>query len=361
MSVLECEPTFTIPQLDVPAHLITRNIHPNKHFPFLFAIMESVILGGRQAKDTHYAWLKVSYESGYNYEPTFGQVLFLFGPKQNGKTLLCNRVYVPLLGNKQANPYDYMVGKTTFSDDIFKAPVLAINDEEAPVDFKSKSAMLQKLKGFAANGKHTYHPKHLKKATVDWHGRMVITGNDDPNSLKMLVEINSNTEDKIIMLFTGPYCGEWPRKPVTEARIAHELPYFARWLLEWTPPANVMDSTNRCQVKSYHHPKLLQAATQQERSFTLVELIRLWVAKGIYWQSPSAPHNAPEVWEGDPTALFSQLCADNDRSMELLLRDWTVEKVAGALGTLARQGGLGVESIHADGKRLFRINSVEIG
>jgi len=254
-----------------------------------------------------------------------------------------------------------MVGKTTFSDDLFKSPVLAINDEEAPSDFKSKSAMLQKVKGFAANGRHTYHPKHLKKATTEWNGRFVCTGNDDPNSLKMLVEINSNTEDKIMMFQTGPYCGKWPRKQQTEARLAYELPYFARWLLEWTAPDYVMDPTNRCQVRSYHHPKLLAAATQQERSFSFVELLRLWINIGTYWSHGGPdPKNPPEVWEGDPTALMAQLVTDSTGAIETLLKDWNVEKIAGALSTLARQGTLGVESIHGKGNRNFRINKLEL-
>jgi len=71
---------FLIPRIAVPEYLITTNIHPGEHWPFTYAILESVLLGGRLAVDTFYAWLKVAYEAGYYYEPAFGQVVFIFGP-----------------------------------------------------------------------------------------------------------------------------------------------------------------------------------------------------------------------------------------------------------------------------------------
>jgi hypothetical protein len=76
---------------------------PERDFPFLWSVFQ--IIKGELGKQTFFGWLKVAYEAGYYYSPTYGQVMFMFGPKQNGKTLILNRVVTALLGGRQANPY----------------------------------------------------------------------------------------------------------------------------------------------------------------------------------------------------------------------------------------------------------------
>jgi len=348
---------FEVPMIPVPDYLVTKHIHPGVHWPLAWSIIESTYLGGRLARDTLYAWLKVAYMGAYYYEPCFGQVVFIFGPAQNGKTLVCNRIIVPLLGGKQANPYDYLVGKTTFNEEIFSAGVLAINDEESPADLRAKNTMLQKLKGFAANGRHAYSPKHLPRATTEWRGRLVITGNEDPNSLRMLVEINDNTVDKVLMFATQKYCTHFPSMGIVERQIAKELPYLARWLLELEYPSYVMDPANRCQVRSYQHPKMLAWSSQQERSFTLIELIRRWIDEGAYWKNPDiVTGKMNPTWTGSPTDLMGVMITDTDKSMEILLKDWNADKVSASLGSISRQPNLGIEALPGKKQRKFLIN-----
>jgi len=339
LTTLDGEQVLNISNIRALTPVDQEGMVPQVHYPFIWSILNTVILGGTHARDTLLAWMKIAYEAAYNYSPIYGQALFIFGPKQNGKTLICNRIIVPLLGGKQANPFQYMTGQTDFSDDLFKAGVLAINDEEAPNDNRQRTTMLQRLKALVANGKHTYHPKYMSKSVVEWYGRVVITGNDDPNSQKMLVEVNSNTEDKVIMLATQNYGFQWPSRRVIEDNIAKELPFFARGLLEMEIAPECLDSENRAQVKSYQHPLLLAASAQQERSYNLVELLQIWMTTGHYWKKPVDP---PETWEGNPTGLMHQLTADGAGAMENLLREWSSDKVAVSLGTLARQGAPGI-------------------
>jgi len=55
------------------------------------------------------------------------------------------------------------MGDTDFSDDILSAPILAINDEDAPPEHK-KAIFEQKVKAIVANNEHSYHPKFMKKS-----------------------------------------------------------------------------------------------------------------------------------------------------------------------------------------------------
>ena len=91
-------------------------------------------------------WLKIAYDNVLNHHSNPGQAIFICGPKNNGKTLLCEEIVAPLLGNRTGNPMDFILGETTFNSDLFETALLAANDEAPPADERLRRRMASRLK-----------------------------------------------------------------------------------------------------------------------------------------------------------------------------------------------------------------------
>lgn len=305
-------------------------------FPLLWKILSGLFVPRDDfyPLDTFLAWTRRAYIAIRERRPAMGQALFLCGPVSNGKTLLCAHVLKPAFGGRMANPYKYFVGETDFTDDLFGAALWAINDEESP-DEKGKGKMLSKIKSSVVNPEQTFHPKFCKKLSLPWQGRIFCTLNDDALSTGQLPEVNEATRDKMMFFATQPFVGEWPERAELEAVMARELPFFLRWLLDWTPPEAVLGTgrESRMGVKSYFDPHILGLSHQQAYSYNFRELLEVWV--------PLAPEfNDAQEWRGSPTRLFATI--GNNPSLVPLLRDWTVAKAAKSLTALARVPDTGV-------------------
>lgn len=302
-----------------------------------------------------HGWTKRTYLAAYEQKPVPGQAVLLCGPRSNGKTLFCLRILAAILGGRISNPYQYMLRNTSFSSDIFKSGLLAINDEDAPSDERERKAWQQAIKAFVANPSQTYHPKFCEKMSIEWLGRLFITLNEDPQSIEILPEINSNTRDKIMLFGSQPFDGLWPDKYTLERQIIIELPYWIRGeLIDRPYYEDVIEPGSRMGVISFHDPEIIKLSRRQEHSYNLYELLEVWQKEGLYWTDPSA---VKTEWEGTATELLTLLC-DTQRA-GILLKDWSTYKVAKALTTLARNGSKGIEVIGTARGRKFKIRKFQ--
>lgn len=336
--------------------LNTSNIHaltpaskdgvvPVEDYPFAEQLMRN-LFRDEIPLWTFCAWLKRAYHAQLNYLPKMGQAIFICGPKENGKTLLLMKIVKVLLGNRSANPYAYFTGETSFNSELFEVPFLAINDEEAPANDAARQKYQSRLKAFCVNPEHSYHPKFCVKLSVPWCGRCGSSLNEDPASVGLLPEVNSNTQDKMMFFASHPYQGTWPESEVIEATLERELPYFAKWLLEWTPPPEVL-APGRMGVKSYYDAGVLKLSRQQFQSFHCAEMLRAWINCSAYWVDGKKTD-----WEGTPTDLQSQvfLC----EPLAMLSREWTVNRLSKALIDRSRIEGSGIKLVPSS-NRIFRI------
>lgn len=324
---------------------------PEKDFPWIWSFLNGLFPRPELKPLDHFlAWLQRSYRVVLQHKRFMGQAVFLCGPKNNGKTLLCLQIVAPLMGNRIANPIDYMTGETGFNSELFSSALLAVNDEDSPNSEHARKRMLAKLKGLVVNPVHKYHAKFEKPVTIDYIGRIFITLNDDPGSVGMLLEVEQNTRDKQMYFASQPYSGEFPLQEELEAIIARELPYFAHWLLNiYQPPADVL-SRDRMGVKSYFDPKILELSNQQTFASNLAELVKVWMRQDAYWSE------GVKDWTGTPTELLAclQVCVDTAG----IAREWTQLKVSKSLTALAKQDGSGV-SFASETGRDFKITKHE--
>lgn len=327
---------------------------PDKDFPFISKLIRGLFARPELGPLDHFlTWLKFGHNAFLNYEKHIGQAIFLCGPRNNGKTLLCDRIVAPLLGNRTANPMDYLTGNTPFNDELFHAGLLSINDEDAPKNDGERSKMLARLKSFVVNPSHTYHPKFLSRVTIYWTGRVFVTLNDDPSSVGMLPEISQATMDKMMFFGSQAYDGAFKSQKETEATIAAELPYFSHWLLNvYQPPEAVLSNEYRGGVRSYFDPHILELGRQQLYAYNLDELLRSWFRVAPYWID-----GKNDTWVGTPTDLLTDIGSYDP--LKAVSREWTQSKVARALTALAKQDTGGV-CFEGETGREFRINRDKI-
>jgi hypothetical protein len=323
---------------------------PEIDFPFLHLFLNNHFARPElNPKDHFLGWLQRFYRSMYHYEPTLGQGVFLCGPGGNGKTLLCLRVVGGLCNDRMSSPIEYFYGESQFNDEVFQSPFIAINDEDAPKNDAARTKYAAKMKSWIVNPTHTYHPKFCRRQTVEWFGRIFATLNDDAQSVGILPEVNANTFNKMSFYASQDFPFPWP-KGGAGAAVAKELPNFARWLLDYyVCPNEVLSDDPRTGVKSFYDPIILNLGTQQNPSFNLVELLRLWVA------IDSEVIKTGE-WVGTPTELLAKLSLTT--SLVSVLRDWNVYKIAKNLTALTRLS-LGI-TFADEGQRQFKIDAKEL-
>jgi len=321
------------------------NVSP-EHFPWTWNFLIH-LFPEELALWTFLAWLKRGYISLTQFRRYMGQVLFLCGPKNSGKTLLAVRIIAPILGGIYRNPYDYFVGNTAFTDELFGAGLWAINDEDAPANEAQRQKFIARIKSASVNPEHTYHPKFQQKFLVSWQGRMVVTLNDDIAAVGILPELNSNTEDKLMFLRALSYQGSFPPNHVLEPIIAAELPDFVEWVMEWDEPEDVL-ADNRMGVKSYFDPDILAMARHQAASHNLSELL-------VKWQQASSEWENKEEWQGNATDLLTDISLCDP--LRRLADEWKVFTLAKRLVELAKIPGSGVTQ--PDGaSRYFKITRI---
>lgn len=329
-----------------PAENITGD--PTQDFPFIWRFLNGYFApreGHYQPLDHFLGWLQRFYTSLINYNKAMGQAQFHCGPPGNGKTLLCIRIIGGMCGGRMSTPIDYFYGDTVFNDEIFEAPLIAINDEDSPKTEGAKTKFATKIKAFTVNPTHTHHAKFSTRPMVEWVGRIFVTLNDDPYSVIVLPEVNSNTFDKMSFYASQPFVGDWPVN--TDVTVATELPKFCRWLVDhYKLPAALRSGDPRTGVKSYYDPVILDLSKQQVFAYNLVELLRIWA-------SVDAEMQAGGEWKGTPSALLARLSLSPE--LQLLLKDWSVPRVAKSLTTLARQGDTGIT--YDEGQRTFKITA----
>lgn len=318
-------------------------------FPWLWSFLNGLFDSVDAGSLEHFlAWLRRFYKAQYEYRADLGQAVFLCGPRNNGKSLLCLKIVKPLIGDRIANPYDYLTGQTAFTDDLFTTPFLVMNDESAPEREDVKQKLLARLKAFIVNPSHTYHPKFCSRLNINWTGRIFATLNNDANSTGMLPEVNSNTSDKMCFFGSLPYAGKWGDREEVEGTIAKELPFFARWLLSVYKPADSVLIGGRMGVASFFDQKVLEMSQQQIFAYSFKELLGEWAGTLTYWSEDKT------TWAGNPTKLHTAI-----KDSDLDVREWGVNKIHRSLLTLSRLENSGVEVIEG-ADREFKITKAKL-
>jgi hypothetical protein len=340
--------------LNLSALKPTQPVKPPRSFkedaPFLhWFFVEHKCVG--EGTDHLLFWTLRSSQNYRYFRRELGQAIFICGPVNSGKTLLNMRILAPLLGGKTSDPMKYLMGETGFTDDLFSAGLLAVNDSDYPKNEALRLKVLQGYKDWVVNPKHVYHPKFQKKLSIESVSRICATLNDSADAAGALPEVNISTQDKFMffrMKAVPP--GTFPSKTELEATIARELPYFIWWLEnEWQcPPEILLPDGERTGCTSYYDPFILKMSQTQTYSSNLLEILNLFISVHEDFQE-----GACGFFEGSPTDILSALQRCNETAT--ISKEWKQQMMARNLLGLSKIKGSGVSLARDESGRYFRI------
>ena len=266
-------------------------------FPFLYLLLEHLTDFREEQLYPFVAWIQRFFITGYNMDLQPGQTLFLCGPTEIGKTLFSTLVLSKLVGGHM-DASDYLTGATDWNSELIQRPLWTVDDAAALRDRQTYARWNSQIKKMSANRTFTVQEKYRKSTTVNWAGRIVVTLNTDPESKRMLPDLDISNSDKVMIINCGTKPVEFPED--IAGTIASELPAFARFLLDWIPPAGVVNQ-GRYGVHAFIDEELKLDAHMGASSHSFLELLRAFVVD----------MDLDEPLVGSSTQILGQLLSDS--------------------------------------------------
>lgn len=229
----------------------------------------------RQQLDVLLSWVAHAYQNAAAAKPKKGHALFIAGDASAGKTFLSQFVIGGLLGGHQ-EATNYIVGGTNFNEQLFFHPVWTVDDATVGSDSKRHALYSAAVKKFVANPYQEFHPKFKKAVTHKFNGRLIITLNRDASSITMLPQIEGSIRDKLVILCANKADTDFAN---CEDHVRSERAAFADFVSGWRIPdwlKSRRDEVNRFGHDSWHHPEMLEIASDASPSASLRETIEAW-------------------------------------------------------------------------------------
>jgi hypothetical protein len=255
---------------------------------------------GRETLPYFLAWFKRLYMALLEGRLDQGQLMILLGPTGRGKTLLTNQIIGRAVGG-YADASDYLSGNTSFNRDLCGSAMWVVDDQVAASTYADQRKFVELTKRCVANPRLEYHAKYADAVSLPWAGRVAMSLNLDANSLAALPTLDSSNRDKIIALrLNSEHKVSFRSNSDTESTIADELPFFLKWLVDYTPPDYVV-SSNRFGVQTYIDPFIEAAAYDNSSRSEIAELVEFFARKFREGSEACGLPETPKVWVGTLT------------------------------------------------------------
>lgn len=274
--------------------------------------------------DFFLSWLSHAYRHALEGRPRNGQAIFLAGDVNQGKTLVSNVLIGGLFGGHM-DASEYLLGESRFNKELFEVGVWSVDDTVPSSDPRKQQLYSAMLKKIPANYAFQYHPKFRDQIMLPWAGRVVITCNADPESIRILPDVEMSILDKICLFRIRT-----AERDFTDAadHIRTELPAFARFLRDHEPPPHCQGDV-RFGVKCYHHAALIETARQSGNTAGFIELLERFLRS--WFSNPGQ-----DDWTGTATDLLAEMMADE--STKHVAAKYTPDQIGRRLGQLKSQG-----------------------
>jgi hypothetical protein len=306
-----------------------------ENFPTIAEWM-TTMLGKSQLKH-ELAWLAYSYQNALAGTPKRGHAHFLCGPPNCGKTLYNTAVLGKLFGGG-IKASEYLCGKNDWTDYLFEYGMWLVDDEAPNESASMHTAFTAKLKEHVANDTFLITGKYKKSGRAFWRGRISITLNDDPVSMRLLPDLDMSIKDKL-MIFKCK--SDYVFSKDTKGTVGKELPFFAKWLVDYKIPEDMKEI--RFGVKAFVNKSLESLALADSRYSHIAELLNM------YRRSLSG-----DAWEGTCSELLVVLNASEHN--RVLLKDLNPKKLGWGLNHLFSKG---VDWLTKPKHRIWRVKGVK--
>ena len=304
-------------------------------FPLIAAVFDNVFASVNY-KHHFLAWFQRFYASAIGGDLVIGQVLALVGPVQCYKSWTIHKILKPAMGGfgDMTNMANGQSGG--FNADVLRSPLAVIDDSQGCSSDRMRVRYASTIKKLVANGNHMFHEKYATPTEIEWKGRVVLALNDDPVSIKLMPSLDMSNEDKVI----GCYMKTWEDHP--DARVFNnlettELPHFLAWLLDWSPPENVLDPKNRYGIRAFVAEEITDRVFESSITGVILETLNEW------WSQRTAAERK-EPYTGTSSAILKEIGTCFRNSPEQL-KGLTPTSLAARLRELAKVGDCGVEVV----------------
>jgi hypothetical protein len=241
-------------------------------------------------------WLAISLNSLREHDFRPGQVVIMAGPAQCGKSLL-QAIVTEILGGRCAKPFNYMMGITQFNQDLAGAEHWMIEDPDTTTDIRARRSFGNKLKECAGNAEFNIQGKGKDALPLKLFRRITVSVNDEPENVAVVPPMDASIADKIFLFRCTPVKLGADRKAIWD-KVQEEVPLIRTWLLRnfLKVPKEFQD--DRCSIKSWHHPELMEELTAMAPETRLMSLIDA----AIFEKQPE-----PDPWTGKAVELENEL------------------------------------------------------
>lgn len=217
-------------------------------------------------------WWSCALVDFYSQNPArwrHSQMLALVGPPKCGKSFL-QKLISATLGGREADPYLWMAGHSTFNAEISEAAHLCMEDKAAFRDSKSRSSFAAAIKGLTVSSRLAAHAKGKQAMAVDCFRRLSISANEDAEYVTVLPPLDESILDKVLLLRCAP-AKMLPDFGENWSRFERELGAWVGRLLAYEIPFD--QRCERMGVTTYHDPEILQLLADFEPDRKLLELV----------------------------------------------------------------------------------------
>lgn len=319
---------------------------PQGSFPFISAWLDSFFNPAAQLPHS-LAGLKHFYTSAVNWDPQPGWNFILMGGAGVGKTLYNREVWGALVGG-YADASEHIVYGGTFNSELLAVPHWCI-DDDAPANTVEAQVRVQAMfKKVAANQQFMRNAKYEKGTMVDWAGRLGCTTNLDFVSSRIVGPLDNTSLDKM-SLFRCHVTSQIKFPPRNELikLLRLELPFFARWLLDWVPPDFVKRDT-RYGYQAHQESALMDQTRQTSSAASFKEVMIEFLYQ--WFQD----NEEQKYWEGTVSSLLRSVISV--QANELIMKTMKLEQTSRYLEQIQREGSFKIE-VHqgAHNVRLWRV------
>lgn len=263
---------------------------PSGRFPFISSFLDQVfteVAPPVQQKEFFLAWLQLFYRSCLDRQPRSGHGVVIAGPVNVGKTFLNRGIIGGLVGgSSEANAY--LTGSDSFNSELFDHALWVVDDGSVNPNATTHRLFTEAIKRIVANREHRVNEKFRKAVQTPWQGRIVITLNDDPVSIGQMPALDGSTIEKLMLFRAGQRKISFLNQTEMEKMLKDELPFFARWILGWTPPDYVLiNSDVRFGVTAYCEPTLHRTSNLSSTVSSFAEILTRWLIE-FFRENPAA-------------------------------------------------------------------------
>ena len=321
-------------------------------FPWIARYLERIFRDEQREYYLH--WLKHYYCQAISSKPGRGLAMFIAGPVGVGKTFLNRQIHEKLFGGSM-DASSYLTRTDQFNSNLIASPMWTIDDAVAQTDNKTREGYSQMIKMMTANEGIVMRGMHREGFRAPWFGRLTVTMNDDPDSLKMLPMTDISIKDKIMVLCaldTGFKNGEW----ASSEQIDSELPFFAAYLRDIEPNPEIWGG--RFGVKAYQDPEIIARSESAGTTAGTKEILEAWI------EYMAADHPKLTSWTGTATQLDAMVGAYETLHKSLQRQVKSVSHLQHDLRKLHCQGWSRLDCVRAGPSRVrawkIRLTDIEV-